>query len=88
MDGCFDVEVRLLLEAGNRVEVTLTVPNLAFHLRGAVQLVPTASSSDGTAEKKRKEANGQSYGHLFSLLKHGITNPIMEECLLLHQSVK
>lgn len=49
VDGCFGTIGFLLLEARNGVEVTLTVPDLAFHLRGAVQLVPAASSADGIA---------------------------------------
>lgn len=40
---------RLLLEARDGVEVALTVPNLAFHFRSTVQLVPTTGAADGIA---------------------------------------
>lgn len=54
VDGCFGTIGFLLLEARNGVEVTLTVPDLAFHLRGAVQLIPAASSADGTAGREKR----------------------------------
>lgn len=41
--------IRLLLKARDGVEVALTIPNLAFHLRCSVQLVPSACSADGVA---------------------------------------